>query len=31
MVCANCKVREGFEFSRDELGVKEEQQIDFEI
>ena len=28
MFCANYKVREGFEFSREELGVKDEQQID---
>ena len=26
--CANYKVGEGFEFSREELGVKDEQQID---
>ena len=28
MFCANYKVRECFEFSREELGVKDEQQID---
>ena len=31
MFCANYKVGEGFEFSREELGVKDEQQIDIEI
>ena len=30
MFCANYKVGEGFEFIK-ELGVKDEQQIDFEI
>ena len=27
--CANYKVWEGFEFSREELGVKDEEQMDF--
>ena len=31
MFCANYKVGEGFEFSREELGVKDKQQIDFEV
>ena len=31
VLCANYKVGEGFEFSREELGVKDEQQIDFEV
>ena len=29
--CASYKVEEGFECSREELGVKDEQHIDFEI
>ena len=29
--CANYKVGEGFEFSKEELEVKAVQQIDFEI
>ena len=31
MFCANYKVGEGSEFGREELEVKDEQQIDFEL